>query len=185
MILTKNLIVIAAGIMTCYFFSFTNSAESLTVNSDQYMEAQLERDTINKPELVRADTDGIFRLTAENGKAIGPNIKYMPEWKAFGWFTAGDLVEWEVQIIESGVYEVYLEWSVSNEEAGKPFVFKASEEQLIGKVSRTGSWEKFNTKKIGHILLQDGMQKLVFKPASKFDKGALLDFRQIKLVPLK
>jgi hypothetical protein len=185
MILAKNFYIIAAGIMSCYSFSFIHAGGKLTVIPDQHMEQQLEKDTINKPELVRADTDGTFRLTAENGKAVGPNIKYMPEWKAFGWFTASDLVEWKVQIIKGGAYEVYLEWSVSNQEAGKSFVFEASEEQLIGKVSRTGSWEKFRTKKIGRILLQGGTQQLLFKPGSKFEKGALLDFRQIKLVSVK
>lgn len=48
--------------------------------------------------LVRPESDGSLRLTAEKGKAIGPDIKYMPEWKAFGWFRSKDKVEWNVQV---------------------------------------------------------------------------------------
>ena len=43
----------------------------------------------------------------------------MPEWKAFGWFTAADKVEWDIETARKGKYEVYLDWSVSDEEAGK------------------------------------------------------------------
>ncbi|MGZ5135772.1 MAG: hypothetical protein ACXWCG_11500, partial [Flavitalea sp.] len=112
-------------------------------------------------------------------------IKYMPEWKAFGWFTAADLVEWDIEGMKKGKYDVYLEWSVSDEEAGKPFVLKAGNQQLKGKVGQTGSWEKFKSEKIGTIQLGAGRQKLIFRPATAFEKGALLDLREIKLVPIK
>ena len=36
-------------------------------------------DTVNAPRLVTASADGNLLLTAENGKGVGPNIKYMPE----------------------------------------------------------------------------------------------------------
>jgi hypothetical protein len=56
------------------------------------------------PSLVRVEKNGTLRLSAEKGKAIGPEIKYMPEWRAYGWFTAADRVEWLVQIPETGIY---------------------------------------------------------------------------------
>lgn len=136
-------------------------------------------------ELVRPEPDGSLHLSAEKGKAIGPEIKYMPEWKAFGWFTAADRVEWNVEVGKSGKYNVFLEWSVSNEEAGKPFVFEAGDQQLKKRVGKTGSWETFKKEKIGRIQLPAGQQKMVFKPNSKFDEGALLDLREVRLVPIK
>lgn len=143
-------------------------------------------DTIVHPEVVRPERDGTLRLRAEIGRAIGPEIKYMPEWKAYGWFTSDDLVEWDVEVSKKGEYEVYLEWSVSDEEAGKPFIFEASDQQLKGKVDRTGSWEKYKLLKIGSMQLSLGRQKMVFKPASDFEKGgALLDLREVKLILVK
>lgn len=136
------------------------------------------------PALVVPEKDGTLRLLAEKGRGIGPKIKYMPEWKAYGWFTADDLVEWEVQV-KKGTYDVYLEWSVSDQEAGKPFVFQAGEQRLTGTVAPSGSWENFKTVKIGHLKLRSGKQKMVFKPNSKFETGAILDLREIKLVPAK
>ena len=49
-----------------------------------------------KPDSIRPDTEGAIHLAAESGRAVGPEIEYMPEWKAYGWFTARDRVEWDV-----------------------------------------------------------------------------------------
>lgn len=141
------------------------------------------RDTVNNPQLVRAAGDGSLLLTAENGKGVGPDIKYMPEWRAFGWFTAADHVEWDVKVTKGGEYDAYLFWSVSDEESGKPFILEVNDEQIRGIVGRTGSWETFRTKKIGRIRLTKGRQKVLFGPASDFEEGgALLDLRAVKFV---
>ncbi|MCF2497228.1 polysaccharide deacetylase family protein [Dyadobacter chenhuakuii] len=143
------------------------------------------RDTINIPEMVGTQTDGKIVLNANTGKGLGPKIQYMPEWKAFGWFTAADRVEWDVDITNAGKYEIQMEWSVDDTEAGKPFVIEAGGAKYAGKVGKTGSWETFKKETLGQLKLAAGKQKLVFKPGSQFSKGALLDLRAIELVPVK
>lgn len=135
------------------------------------------------PDVVRPDGNGIIHLNAEMGHGIGPEIEYMPEWKAFGWFTQADRVEWEVAAEKQRNYEVHLEWSVSDEEAGKSFVLRAGDQQVTGKVGRTGSWETFKTTKIGRIQLSAGRQKVIFKPNARFEEGALLDLRALIFIP--
>ncbi len=137
----------------------------------------------NMPQLVRADANGVLSLTAENGKGIGPDIKYMPEWHAFGWFTAKDSVVWEIAPERGGTYEVWLDWSVSDKEAGKEFVLEIGQERIVGKVEKSGSWETFQHKSIGKVSLNPGYAKLVFKSAENFEQGALLDLKEIRLVP--
>lgn len=136
------------------------------------------------PDVVRPDNDGNIYLNAEMGEGIGPDIEYMPEWKAFGWFTQADRVEWEVASEKQGNYEVHLEWSVSDEEAGKSFALQVGDQQVTGKVGRTGSWETFKTTKIGQIQLSGGRQKVIFKPNSRFEEGALLDLKELRLIPV-
>lgn len=145
----------------------------------------VERDTVNHPKLVRPESDGTLHLGAQVARAVGPEIQYMPEWKAFGWFTEADHVAWDVEVNKGGKYDVYLEWSVSDEEAGKPFIFQADDWQLKGKIGETGSWFTYKKEKIGTIRLLPGRQKMVFKAGSKSEKGALLDLRGITLIPVK
>lgn len=134
-----------------------------------------------QPSIVRVEKNGTLRLSAEQGKAIGPEIKYMPEWRAYGWFTAADRVEWQVQIPETGIYEASIEYSVDNLEAGKQFILFSSSANLKGIVARSGSWETYKVAKLGSIKLNKGVQKITFKSQTKFNKGAILDLREIML----
>lgn len=140
------------------------------------------RDTINIPELVSAGAKGTLHLTSENGKGIGPKIQYMPQWKAFGWFTSTDMVEWEVDVPKAGLYEATLEWSVDDKEAGKAFVLETSAGSLTGRVEKSGGWEEFKSRPIGKIRLSAGRQKIRFRPEKAFRGGALLDLRAITLL---
>ena len=142
---------------------------------------KVARPATSSPEVVVVGSDNVLHLDAEVARAIGPEIKYMPEWKAFGWFTEADKVEWDVDVKERGKYDVYLEWSVSDAEAGKPFVLEADKKKLNGKIGKTGSWFTYRNEKIGTIQLQNGKQKIVFRPLSTSMKGALLDLRSVRL----
>lgn len=143
------------------------------------------RDTINIPELVGPDAKGALHLTAENGKGTGPQIKYMPKWKAFGWFGPKDAVEWEIDVPQAGVFEVNMEWSVDDKEAGKAFVLETGKTSLSGKVPPSRGWEIFQSKSVGTLRLLAGIQKITFKPGKAFADGALLDLRKIVLVPAR
>lgn len=136
----------------------------------------------NIPQTIMASPDGSLSLSAEKGKGSGPKIQYMPEWAAFGWFTAADQVSWEVEVPKKGGYTVYLEWSVSDEEAGHPFVFETNGKPIKGKVGKTGSWETFKRQAIGKVKLDAGLQTMTFKSDPNFPEGGMLDLREITLV---
>lgn len=132
--------------------------------------------------VVRPDENGTLVLTAEKGLPVGPSIKYMPEFKAYGWFRNQDRVEWLVDVKTAAAYTATLEWSVSDEEAGKEFALESDNAKITGIVEKSGSWETFKTANIGTIELPAGQQKIVFKPNEDFDSTkALLDLRQITL----
>jgi neutral ceramidase len=140
----------------------------------------------NKPTLIRPETDGTsIRLTARNGRGVGPKIKYMPEWWAFGWFTNLDRVEWDVEVELEGEYNAELVWSVSDETAGNEFLLEASKQKLTGIIDRSGSWETFKSKNIGTIKLKPGRQKIVFKSNKPNVDAGMLDLREVKLSLVK
>jgi hypothetical protein len=164
---------------------FSEKVEDLIVDAVHELipaSFKLERDSTNHQELIKQGNDGTYHLTAADAKATGPKIKYMPEWKAFGWFTTKDLAEWNVQVEKTGKYDLYLEWAVADNEAGKSVVFEAGNKKIKGKVSKTGSWFTYRTEKLGTIHLSAGIQKMVFKSNSKSQKGSMLDLREVKLV---
>lgn len=148
--------------------------------------SSLQPQSQNKPTLVRPETNGkLIRLTARNGRGIGPKIDYMPEWWAFGWFTNRDRVEWDVEVELEGEYQAEMVWSVSDDTAGNEFLLEAGKQKLTGTIDRSGSWETFKAKNIGIIKLKPGKQKIVFKSNKPDVDAGMLDLREIKLSLVK
>lgn len=139
----------------------------------------------NALRLIRPAGDQALHLIASSARAAGPDIQYMPEWKAFGWFTEKDRVEWELEVDRKERYDVYLDWSVSDAEAGKPFVLEVDGRQIKGTIGETGSWFTYRKEKIGRITLPAGKHTVVFRAGPGSPEGALLDLREILLVPAR
>lgn len=150
-----------------------------------YVKGKREAGKINTPQTIYAKVNQPLLLEAQHALGKGPEIAYMPEWKAFGWFTGKDKVEWTVDIPQTTSYNVTLDWSVSDEESGKKYVLEGGKKNLTGTVEKSGSWETFKEKRIGTIKLHKGRHTLTFRPAEEFNEGALLDLRTLKLTPVK
>jgi hypothetical protein len=93
-------------------------------------------------------------------------------------------VEWDLALDKGGNYEVWMEWSVSDEEAGKPFILVAGNQEITGKVAKSGSWETFNKVKIGEIALEEDYNHILLRAVEDFDKGALMDIKELTLIPV-
>ncbi len=131
---------------------------------------------------VEQKSDGKLCLPASAANGVGPKIMYMPEWAAFGWWRDTDRAEWLVDVAKAGTYDVWLEWSIDDDQAGNPYVFQVGDQTVAGKVSKSGGWETFRNEKIGQIRLAAGQQQAVMKPGGRFDK-ALFDLRRVCLKP--
>lgn len=151
----------------------------------EYVKEKRAEGIINIPEIISPDTGNQYVLSAQKGKGVGPKIAYMPEWLAFGWFTAKDRVEWDVEVKKAGSYDVSLEWSVDDKTAGNPYYLKSPTGKITGTIGKTGSWETFKEQKIGRIKLEAGRQKLVFGSDVDDIKVGLLDLRKIVLTPAR
>lgn len=139
----------------------------------------------NKPAVVSSQNNRLF-LGAQQGIGIGPKIKYMPEWDAFGWFTEADRVEWEADVAEAGTYDVIMDWSVSDGSAGNPYILEANGKSVLtGKVGTSGGWEDFKREKIGTATLEAGKQQIVFKADPSLKDVGMLDLRSLEFVPVK
>jgi hypothetical protein len=144
-----------------------------------------KRPAVNIQELVQKEADGSYLLVSWLAGTVGDRIKYMPEWKAFGRFDTKDQAIWKTNIAKAGKYDVYIEYSVSDKEAGKIFMLKAGNKKLKGKIEKTGSWFTYKTKKIGTLHLSAGTLDFVLGAGSEKEKGPLFDLREVRLISVK
>ncbi len=167
---------------------FAPQVEDIIVNAVDDLMPEIfkeKRPAANYQELIQEGENGVYHLSSWLAGTVGKNIKYMPEWKAFGWFDTQDQALWKVKIEKGGRYEVYFEWSVSDNESGKAFILKAGKRKLKGTVGKTGSWFTYKKEKMGSIRLSPGIQQITLKSGSKREKGSLFDLREVDLVPIR
>lgn len=136
------------------------------------------------PAKITAATDGTLVLPAVSCLITGTSLAYMPEWQALGFWRQQDHASWEVEVAKPGVYDVTLEWSVDDKNAGNPYALVAGNERLEGKVESTVKWNTFRRAKIGQIKLEPGVQTIEFRPNGEF-KSALMDLKELRLTPAK
>ena len=143
------------------------------------------RPAVNRLQTVQQEADGSYRLVSWLAGTAGNRIKYMPEWKAFGFYNVGDQVIWKADIVKAGKYDVYIEYSVSDKDAGKTFILQAGSKKLKGKFEKTGSWFTYKTKKAGTLRLPAGTLDFTVGGDPAKEKGAMFDLREVTLVPVK
>jgi hypothetical protein len=134
------------------------------------------------PQKVQAEKNNSLVLPARHCKITGKSLAFMPEWDALGFWRATDQVEWDVDVARAGTYDVAMEWSVDDKNAGNPFVIEAGSHRLEAKVPSTGRWNVYRIVRLGQIQLDAGPQKVTLKPAGDF-KTALMDLRELRLTP--
>jgi hypothetical protein len=134
------------------------------------------------PQKITQAKDGAIVLPARHCTITGKSLAFMPEWDALGFWRDTDHVEWDVEVARTGTYDVTMEWSVDQKNAGNPFALVAGERRLEGKVPSTTRWDTYRIIKIGQIELTAGPQKIAFKPNGQF-KTALMDLRELRLTP--
>lgn len=139
----------------------------------------------SEPLPVIEDAAGTLNLKASLGRGYGPKIEYMPEWKAYGWWTSQDSVVWNISVPEPARYKVMLEWSISDEEAGKDIKLDIGENKIVHKIQSSGSWETFREEKIADVYLTEGINRVVLSPTNKEDKGHFMDVRSVQLIKVK
>lgn len=128
---------------------------------------------------------GVVELRASRCRLDGERIEYMPDYDAIGWWTSEkDRAQWTLVLDRPGKYRVEWEYSVSPEAAGNAWLIEiGGKEVLSGTVASTGSWETFKTETLGTLDLPAADNHVVVRSKGPV-KGALLDLRVVRLVPV-
>lgn len=141
----------------------------------------------NIPEVVKPFVDGSVRLLATNARVYGPTVVLEEKYRNLGWWTSlEDHAAWTFEVPENarGEYRVTLDYACDNDTAGNTCLVLVGGQSLAMKVEGTGTWDEYRGKEIGRLTLAAGMNELLVRSDGPI-KGALLDLRSVRLVPVK
>ena len=138
----------------------------------------------NEPALVEAAADDSITLAASQAEIFGPQLLFEQRFRNLGyWMSPRDRAEWTFRSRKRQRYELWVEWAVHERNAGDRLELRVGEERLDFSVPSTGVWENYRWRRFGELTLDGGQHRLLARSAGAIRRGALIDLRQIKLVP--
>ena len=139
----------------------------------------------NRPERVRAGSDGSLLLAAASGEIYGTTLVFEKQHGTLtSWVSTDDHVSWAVQVPQPGRYAVWFDWACDDQAAGKAFVLQTGTSELKGRVESTSGMEKYRQAKVGEVVLAAGVHRVTVRSASRLFASPLLALKSVKLVPL-
>jgi putative heme-binding domain-containing protein len=138
----------------------------------------------NQPQLLKASDAGEFRLTASTAEIRGAEIVFEQPFGNIGyWHGESDRVTWRIEVEQAGSFDVYLDFACANDSAGNRYRVDGLGESIRGDVPATGGWDRYQQRRIGATNLKAGRHAVSVRPDGPLSKGALLDLREVRLVP--
>lgn len=135
----------------------------------------------NEPSIVKAEElRGDYFLTPQLAEIYGETLVFENKYKNLGyWQSENDRAVWTLDVPQSGRYDVYLEYA-NPRDAGNRSLLEVADQRLSWSIPGTGSWDVYQSQKIGTITLPEGETKLTFRSAGKINH-ALLDLKTVRL----
>ncbi|WP_417389813.1 PVC-type heme-binding CxxCH protein [Gimesia sp.] len=136
----------------------------------------------NEPAVVEAEAlRGDYFLTPQLAEIYGQTLKYENKYKNLGyWQSENDRAVWTMEVPKSGKYDVYLEYACPHGVAGNLMQMEVADQRLTWTVTATGSWDIYQSRKLGTVNIPGGKTRLTVRSDGKINQ-ALLDLKTVRL----
>ncbi len=136
----------------------------------------------NQPAVVQAEAlRGDYFLIPQLAEIYGETIKFETKYKNLGyWQSENDRALWTLNVPKTGKYDVYLEFACPQGVAGDHALLEVGGQRISWKVPSTGSWDVYQSQKIGSIKLDQGKSQLAVRSDGKI-RNALFDLKTVRL----
>jgi len=138
-------------------------------------------------ELIQAGEDGVLVLPASQAKVFGKLLQFepLPHKNTVGyWVNADDYATWKVAVPATGPYQVQLFQGCGGGQGGSRIALRFDDTVLETLVEETGHFQNFRWRELGPVTLQAGANIDVSLRCLTKAKAAVMDVRQIRLVPV-
>ena len=141
-----------------------------------------------EPVVSEAAADGSITLAAHTGVAHGKMLRYEPQphKNTLGyWVEESDWCEWRFKAAKPGTYKVLLLQGCGKGQGGSTVKVTVAGQSLEYTVEDTGGFQSFQERAAGTVKIEKAdAVTLEIRPVKKA-KAAVMDVRQVKLVPVE
>jgi hypothetical protein len=139
----------------------------------------------NAPRTIRQTGDGKLALPASAASLFGPSIIFEQKYRNIGyWGHEKDRAEWSMHLDRAGEYDLWVDWALNSGHVGGRIQFMIADQVVVDAVPGTRSWDIYRWGRVGRMTLPVGRQTLVVSSEGPVTVGALIDLREVRLVPV-
>ncbi len=134
------------------------------------------------------DEDGVISLPAKFATVHGEKLRFEPQphKNTVGyWAVEKDFAEWHCNVAQAGWYDVEILQGCGKGHGGSAVELRVADQRLSFKVQETGHFQNFRWRHLGHVQLQKADNVLLQLIPQEKVAGAVMDCREIRLVPAK
>lgn len=138
------------------------------------------------PPVTTAGADGTLVLAAHDAVTHGENLRYEPQplKNTVGYWTRSeDWCEWRFYHERPGRFELHLLQGCGAGQGGSEAAFTLGEQRVAFTVEDTGHFQNFKDRNLGTLTLDTPGVYTIQLRAVKKAKAAVMDVRQVRLVP--
>lgn len=138
--------------------------------------------------IASADEDGVISLPARYATTHGEKLRFEPQphKNTVGyWAVEKDYPEWQMQVPQPGIYHVEILQGCGKGHGGSEVELQVADQKLDFRVLETGHFQNFRWRHLGQIQLPAGDLVSLKLIAVRKVAGAVMDCREIRLVPVK
>jgi len=140
-----------------------------------------------EPRTIRPAANGLITLAAHDAVTHGQNLRYEPQphKNTVGyWSRQEDWCEWHFAVAKPGRYEVQILQGCGKGQGGSEVAVTIGGQEVVFTVEETGHFQNFKNRTLGTVKLAAGDDHaLQLRPRAKA-AGAVMDVRQVRLIPL-
>jgi len=132
--------------------------------------------------------DGVITLAAKWARVYGTMLRYepLPHKNTLGyWVNASDYADWEFTVTKPGGFVIEALQGCGTGNGGSEVGFTIDGQTISLTVEDTGHFQNFKPREVGRVLIaKPGRHVLTVKPIMK-KKAAVMDLRQVRLIPVQ
>ena len=137
--------------------------------------------TGNNPAIVKESKKDKIILSATNAEIYGDSLMFEEKYKNLGfWRSSNDRAAWTIETKRAGKFDINLNWALNGSGNNNRMQLSIGQNQIIKKVSGTGSWNNYQSKNIGTIQLEEGKQRVTIQAIQPLNEF-LMDLKSLEL----
>ncbi len=138
--------------------------------------------------IAESDKHGVFVLPAKFATTFGEKLRFEPQphKNTIGyWVNEKDYAEWHIKNDSGGLYDVEIFQGCGQGQGGSDIELQVANQKTALTVLDTGHFQNFKWRKMGQLEIPAGDDVAVRLAAIRKAKNAVMDCREIRLIPAR